>query len=159
MNNDKDFDNIEDAFPDAVKSSLTNRYGPVPSVPADIDAAILADARRHFQQHGPASQRPPRWRRISTWQWTAIASTLAAACVAFVVWQPQQNHNEQFADAAKFQEFQDSDVDMNGRTDILDAFALARQMRDGVESGHDINHDGRFDRLDIEIVARESVRL
>ena len=155
MNNDEE----KSALPDAMKAALSKRFGSVPNVPAEIDASILADARRHFEQHGPASQRPARWRRVSTWQWTAIASTIAAAGLAFVVWQPQPNHGEQFADTAKVQQFQGSDIDLNGRTDILDAFALARQMRDGVRNGHDMNHDGRFDQLDIEIVARESVKL
>ena len=154
MNNEE-----EVPLPDSVKAALSSRYGTVPSVPAEVDAAILADARQHFQQHGPASQRPRRWRRFATWQWTAIASSIAAACVAFVVWQPQENLNEQFADIGATQQSQNSDVDRNGRIDILDAFVLARQMRDGIGNGHDINHDGRFDQLDIDIVARESVKL
>ena len=52
-----------------------------------------------------------------------------------------------------------SDVDLNGRVDILDAFAMARQLRDGSGEARDFNHDGRFDKLDIDLVAREAVKL
>lgn len=159
MKNDKDSDEIDDTLPETVKSALSVRYGAVPSVSSEIDESVLADARRHFEQHGPWSHRPARRRKISAWQWTAIASTIAAACAAIVVWQPAEMSDESFTDATKVQDPEGSDVDQNGRVDILDAFALARQMRDGVGSGHDINHDGRFDQLDIEIVARESVKL
>jgi hypothetical protein len=159
MMSDKDFDEIEDTLPEVVKSALSVRYGAAPSVPSEIDESILADARRHFEQSGPASLRPARRRKISAWKWTAIASTITAACAAFVVWQPAEKSGEAFTEATKVQDSAGSDVDRNGRVDILDAFALARQMRDGVGSGHDINRDGRFDQLDIELVARESVKL
>ena len=52
-----------------------------------------------------------------------------------------------------------SDLDLNGRVDILDAFAMARQFRDGDTEARDFNHDGRFDELDIDLVAREAVKL
>ncbi len=159
MKNDKDFEEIDDALPEAVKSALSVRYGGTPSVSSEIDKSILADARRYFEQPGSASLRPARPRKISAWQWTAIASTITAACAVSVVWQPAEKTGESFIKATKVQEPEGSDVDRNGRVDILDAFALARQIRDGVGSGHDINHDGRFDQRDIELVAGESVKL
>ena len=48
MKEDMDFDEINEELPDAVKSALRNRFGPVPDVPSNIDQSILADARRHF---------------------------------------------------------------------------------------------------------------
>ena len=51
------------------------------------------------------------------------------------------------------------DVDLNGRVDILDAFAMARQLRDGRGEARDFNHDGRFDKFDIDVVALEAVKL
>ena len=132
MKDDKDFDEIDDTLQEAVKSALSVRYGGTPSVSSEIDESILADARRHFEQSGPASLRPARRRKISAWQWTAIASAITAACAAFVVWQPVEKSGEAITDATKVQEPAGSDVDRNGRVDILDAFALARQMRDGV---------------------------
>ena len=163
MNDERKLDDAENGLPDSVKAGLKNRYGPVPAVPSEIDHAILADARRHFEQHGPATLRPARRRRVSAWQWTAIASTVAAACVVlFTLRPPQPNQESRVAarwDASSLDDELRSDVDLNGRVDILDAFVMARQLRDGSTEARDVNHDGRFDGLDIDLVAREAVKL
>ena len=169
MKEDMDFDEINEELLDAVKSALRNRFGPVPDVPSNIDQSILADARRHFEQHGPAVLRLKKRRRVSVWQWTAIGSTMAAACVLFFAMKQQQPQLENSFAARSNAVSADaelasvapltSDVDLNGRVDILDAFAMARQIRSGRDKSYDINHDGRFDQLDIDIVAREAVKL
>ena len=54
-----------------------------------------------------------------------------------------------------------SDIDGNGRVDILDAFKLARGI-EGVERGAtewDINGDGVVNREDVDYVAFKAVRL
>lgn len=163
MNDERKPDDAEIGLPDSVRAALKNRYGPVPSVPSEIDKAILADARRHFEQHGPATLRPARRRRVSAWQWTVIASTVAAACVVLVALRtPDPNQASNVAarsDAATVFDELRGDVDLNGRVDILDAFAMARQFRDGDPVARDFNLDGRFDELDIDLVAREAVKL
>ena len=162
MNDDRKPDDAEPGLPDSVRAALKNRYGPVPGVASEIDNAILADARLHFEQHGPANLRLARRRRVSAWQWTAIASTVAAACVMLFALRPQPLHQD-FSVATRSDSSSDaelrSDVDLNGRVDILDAFAMARQFRDGGGKLRDFNHDGRFDELDIEFVAHEAVKL
>lgn len=47
------------------------------------------------------------------------------------------------------------------RLDILDAFALARQLKAGPvnEPRWDVNHDGTVDDRDVRTIAREAVRL
>lgn len=163
MNDERKLDDAENGLPDSVRSALKNRYGPVPAVPSEIDHAILADARRHFEQHGPATLRPSRRRRVSAWQWTAIASTVAAACVVlFALRPPQPNQESSVASRSDVSSLNDelrSDVDQNGRVDILDAFAMARQLRDGRGEARDFNRDGRFDKFDIDVVALEAVKL
>lgn len=160
---DSEFEDINAEPPDTVKAALRTRFGPVPDVPSNIDQSILADARRHFEQHGPASLRPTRWRRVSKWQWTVLGSSVAAACVLFFAMKAQPPQNEQTFAARSVDESSDaelkSDVDLNGQVDILDAFAMARQIRSGQDMRYDINRDGRFDKLDIDIVAREAVKL
>ena len=150
-------------LPDAVKAALRKRFGPVPDVPSNIDHSILADARRHFEQHGPAALRPTRWRRVSTWQWTAIGSTVAAACVLFFAMKPQQPQLENSLASQSIAESADaklaSDVDLNGRVDILDAFAMAREIRSGRGGFRDMNRDGLFDQMDVDLVAQEAVKL
>lgn len=163
MTDERESDDAENELPDSVRAALKNRYGPVVSVPPGIDKAILADARRHFEQHGPATLRSARRRRVPAWQWAAIASTAAAACVVFLSLRTHrdaaQTDTIARSDAAMVNGDFRSDVDLNGRVDILDAFAMARQFRDGSAEAPDCNHDGRFDELDIDMVALEAVKL
>ena len=169
MKDKMEFDEFGEGLPDAVKAALRERFGSVPDVPSNIDQSILADARRHFEQHGPGALRLTKRRRLSVWQWTAIGSTVAAACVLFFAMKPPQPQSQNsyaarsdaMSPAAELTANAEvtSDVDFNGRVDILDAFAMARQIRSGQDKLYDINHDGRFDATDIDIVAREAVKL
>jgi len=164
MKDDLEFDEVGEELPDAVKAALGKRFGPSPDVPSNIDQSILADARRHFEQHGPAALRLTKRRRISAWQWTAIGSTVAAVCVVFFAMKPHEPQSENtFAARSAAVVSADpeltSDADHNGRVDILDAFVMARQIRSGQDKSYDINRDGRFDKLDIDMVAREAVKL
>ncbi len=150
----------DDGLPEDYRAELKNRYGPMPNVPWDIDNAILADARQHLSTHRALVGRQKRW---SPWQWAAMATTVAAAAVICVVWLPDPaDHNVAFNRATDSSTSADvdirSDVDQNGRIDILDAFAMARQIRSG-ERTHDINSDGRFDDLDVKLVAERAVML
>ena len=163
MNDERKLDDADNGLPDSVRAALKNRYGPIPAVPSEIDHAILADARRYFEAHGPAILRPAGRRRVSAWQWTAIASTVAAVCVMLFALRPQQPDQDSSvatrSDASSSDGDLRSDVDLNGRVDILDAFSMARQLRDGGAEARDFNHDGRFDGLDIDLVALEAVKL
>ena len=52
------------------------------------------------------------------------------------------------------------DLDQSGRVDILDAFALARQLDSDVVPTHgDFNGDGIVDRADVDAIAMAAVRL
>ena len=52
------------------------------------------------------------------------------------------------------------DFDHNGQVDILDAFALARQMRDSEEEEEwDINGDGLVNQKDVDVIALAAVSL
>ena len=163
MNGDLEFDELNEELPDAVKAALKKRFGLVPDVPSNVDQLILTDARRHFEQHGPAALRLKKRQRVFVWKWAAIGSSVAAAGVLLFAMRPQQmpeesrmttTSNAVSADVALM-----SDVDRSGRVDILDAFAMARRIRSGQDESYDINHDGRFDETDIDIVAREAVKL
>jgi hypothetical protein len=163
MNDETELNEFGEELPEALKPTLRMRFGPVPDVPSSVDEAILTDARKHFEQHGPAALRLTKRRRVAMWQWTAIGSTVAAACVVFFAMQPQPQQPERSFAAKSNAVFADtelkSDVDRNGRVDILDAFVMARHIRSGQDKSYDINRDGRFDKLDIDMVAREAVKL
>ena len=52
------------------------------------------------------------------------------------------------------------DLDGNGRVDILDAFAVAREIRSGRnQSEFDINGDGRLTQADVNEIAQRAVTL
>jgi hypothetical protein len=53
------------------------------------------------------------------------------------------------------------DLNRDGRIDILDAFALARQVEHGEKPGRqlDLNGDGMIDRRDAELIAAHAVSL
>jgi len=53
------------------------------------------------------------------------------------------------------------DIDGNGRVDILDALALARNIKDNrvAEQPWDFNGDGAIDRQDVDTVAQSAVSL
>lgn len=53
-----------------------------------------------------------------------------------------------------------ADLDGDGRVDVLDAFHLARMLRDSTTSPrHDVNGDGVVDGRDVDLVVAEAVRL
>ena len=109
--------------------------GSVP-VPAEVDRAVLAMARR----------RPSRSRRRLRW---AAAVAVAAAVILAVLLVPPG--------APSVRE----DIDGNGRVDILDAFALARQVEAGrgADRQWDFNGDGIVNGADVRTVAMAAVRL
>ncbi len=122
-------------------------------VPRDIDDAVMAAARSALSERRRGRIAARRWAR-----WTA-----AAAGLALVVWignvltttRPTALRSvaPQLASAP-------GDLDRSGGVDILDAFALARQLDSGTAPTHgDFNGDGRIDRADVDAIAMAAVRL
>jgi hypothetical protein len=148
MTNPQDFDESESALPDAFRSAMRSRYGPVPEVPPEIDRAILADARQHLLTNAPIIKR----RRFNAWKVAAFASTMATAAVLFLAFSPRSVDGPRESVA--------QDLDGNGRVDILDAFVMAREIRSGRgQSIHDVNGDGQLDQTDINEIAQKAVML
>ena len=115
-------------------------------VPRAIDHTILKVAEWKF---GPSTQ--SRARRV--WWWTALA-TASAVLVAFglVIVQRQHSPNAGFAI---------EDVNRDRQVDILDAFALARKIKQGSSSDKkfDLNGDGVIDEKDVATIAGHAVSL
>ena len=118
-------------------------------VPPEVDARILAAARARLAQ--------PR-RRIAAFGWGAAAA--AAILVISVLLVTPANRAPLLAPSVKLAS-RAEDVNRDGRVDILDAFALARQIEAakpiGVQS--DMNADGVVDRKDVDILAQAAVSL
>ncbi len=99
-------------------------------------------------------------RRSKLLRLVGLTSTLAAAAVALMIWvrPPGGNVDGQrpLASANSLKE----DVDGNGRVDILDAFAVARQLQRGNSVvAVDLNGDGRTTQADVDALAQRAVML
>lgn len=145
MLNPEELDDLPE-LPSSLASELKSRYGPVPEIPEAIDRAILADAQRHLHQTIPVRARA-NWR----WRFAVIGSSVAAACM--LLFALNRLEPQQPASVAR-------DLDGNGRVDILDAFAIAREIQHGRnQPGFDINGDGRLTQADVNEIAQRAVTL
>lgn len=154
---------------------LNALFGSGLSVPAEVDRAVIDRANRHFVRRG--RRRP--WSR-----WAASAAAAAAVIIFAVVLETQfsgpskqesksdqhfsappaerKSKSDQFASttlAAKARLA--TDIDENGRVDILDAFKLARHIESAEtrQAKWDINGDGQVNRDDVDVIAFAAVRL
>jgi len=109
------------------------------SVPPNIDAAILADARAGWR-------RRMRFRPIQRWM-LAGGSIAAALLIAWGVAALVHRQPPQMA--------QLGDVNHDGRVDILDALVVAQALKSGgkLDPAWDVNHDGVVDQKDVEWIA------
>lgn len=133
-----------------LKAGLRAIHGISQPVPHDIDRAMRQAILSHFE-HSSADRRCiwPRWRFVS---WTAAAAGILAA-----VWMltPMYSPSPMLAKGDP------SDLDRNGRVDVLDAFMLARRLESTVlvDLAADVNHDGRIDERDVDAIAQQAVAL
>ena len=141
----------EPTIPSGLAEDLAELYRPPIEVPREVDDGILFAARRRFGDT-----------RRSHW-WGAIGT---AAAIVFVVFLVQHALRPPAPTAGPPEGEQllvmnHRDVDGSGRVDILDAFALARQLKSGGAGGEhwDVNGDGRVDRADVDAIAMTAVRL
>ena len=121
-------------------------------VPGDIDDAVMAAARSALSERRRGNLAARRWAR-----WTA-----AAAGLALVVWIGSVLTRQPVVQPTALRQLASvpGDFDRSGRVDILDAFALARQLdSDVVPTLGDFNGDGRIDRADVDAIAMAAVRL
>jgi len=130
------------------------------SVPPEVDWAIIDGAHRHLIRRG--RRRP--WPR-----WAAVAGAAAAVIIFAVVLETRfsrvsdtnrtSDKSAWAPEAAKAGLA--SDIDGNGRVNILDAFKLARRIESAgaTEGKWDINGDGLVNRDDVDLVAFVAVRL
>src|SRR6266576_4776 len=145
MNNDVPRDEDLKAPPrliEALRQASSERI----FVPPAIDRTILKAAERQFSPAG-------RGRSRRGWWGTGLA-TASAVVVAFAL------VTSQWQRVAKGR-FALEDVNHDGKIDILDAFALARQVKQGGASDKilDFNGDGVVDEKDVATIAAQAVKL
>lgn len=138
-------------LPEKLREDIKGLYQSSATVPPEMDRAILDRAHQHFAR---PKQRRIRW--IRPWK---IAAAAAVIIFAFSL-----SLNKLSGPAPEYVQqtvVQATDIDRNGRVDILDAFILARQIEQAnpIKSEWDINGDGQVDRSDVDTVALAAVRL
>jgi hypothetical protein len=119
-------------------------------VPSTFDNAIERAARAHL-----SGERAPRFRWMTLLAWvTAATAIIVAGLFLFLPSRPGTN-------LVKAPDLAREDINGDGKVDILDAFALARQLRNGAvpNRGLDLNGDGIVDERDLQIIAGKAVRL
>jgi hypothetical protein len=161
------------AAPPELVRDLQTLAQPPPAVPPSVDEAVLRQVRAHLA----ALSKPPALAsraNFGEWlgvvraslrglfeqpsaglaRWAAMAAAVALALgIAYIASRPAAKSSPT-AWAAE-------DINHDGRVDILDALALARQIEAGPATAAqlDLNHDGAVNRQDVELVAACAVRL
>jgi hypothetical protein len=122
------------------------------TVPPAQDAALLALA-------GPAAGRIRGRRRA---RWAGAGATLAAVAAALALAFLRSPEDRSAAAPIALAAAGPMDVNGDARTDILDAFAVARAIERGDAAGHpgwDVTGDGRVDDADVDALAAAAVAL
>ena len=130
--------------PDGLISDLRTLFTPRQAVPPAVDEAVLARARR---------QMVVRRRRRMVLRW-ALPPAAAAAVILWFVLGP-------FLTPGGGRTVTAQDIDGNGRVNILDALALARNIKSDqvADQPWDFNGDGEINRKDVDTVAMSAVSL
>ena len=119
-------------------------------IPPTTDEAILRAARRHLGQPTPTRR---VWFRLMPWAATAAVIVLLAAIPGLFMRPAARPDRDSVSTRG--------DLNHDGRVDILDAFALARQLKEGGSRNlqSDLNGDGVVDQRDVATLAARAVKL
>jgi len=136
--------------PSRLVSALQQVSKPQIFIPPTLDESILKAANQHLV---PRKEPKPLWLRLSPWFAAAAALFLALALVPHLL--------RKSGPSPSAGRFVLEDVNHDGRVDILDAFALARQLKAGTSPNRhlDINGDGVVDERDVTTLAARAVKL
>lgn len=155
-----------DTLPPAIIDALRELDGPAVLPDPQRDADVLSGARQYLAGAAPVDRKRRNLRLF--FAGSAGGAIAAAAMIAFVVFVWSPVHNEApMADMTAMsveenaaQPPRPGDLDQDGTIDILDAYALAKQVqRDGASPTQDLNHDGQVNQLDVDWIANQTVAL
>ena len=141
----------EPVYPPALARDLASLLGPGPTVPPEVNEAVINAARTQFTHQ--------RRRRLLL-RLAPLGAAAAAAIALIMLSLPTRYADQRQAESHEITVIPE-DIDRNGHVDILDAFALARRIEaDGVLGlAWDINGDGEVDGGDVDTVAMTAVRI
>jgi hypothetical protein len=152
-NNSHDQDEGLEAPPQLVSALKRLPQAPV-FIPPTADEAILRAARRHLAL--------PESGRRGWFGWFRFMPRVAAAAAAILLLAAIPQFFKQPAPGpARGSAFARGDLNHDGRVDILDAFALAMQLKQGETRNLqlDVNGDGVVDERDVAALAARAVKL
>ena len=146
-NRERDRDALE-AHPELV-SALKRSAKAAVFVPPTVDAAILHAARRHLSRQ---RERGFNWSSLIRWGF-AVAALVLLLAVA-----PQFLRKSGSVPGSSLV---GGDLNRDKQVDILDAFALARELKTGAQPSPqlDMNGDGVVDTRDVATLAARAVSL
>lgn len=149
-------ENLDSRISSKLSADLNVLFEPKRPVPPEVDRAVSDRIHRHFVFEKPTKDNRRRLRWAGLWKVAAAAAVVIFAFSLDLTKKPAPIIDYSVRTGA-----QATDIDLNGRVDILDAFTLARQIKDAgqVESKWDMNGDGLIDDNDVDIVALAAVRL
>jgi hypothetical protein len=118
-------------------------------IPPTVDEAILDSARRHL---APRKARGFKWLLVMRWGGAVAALVALLAILPRFVQRAGSGSNVVAVPG---------DLNHDGHVDILDAFALARELKSGAQpaASRDINGDGVVDERDVAALAARAVSL
>ena len=118
-------------------------------VPPTVDQAVLRAARRQFR---PRLAPRRLWLRFVPWAAGGVAALLLLTLLPRLLQHPRSSPDGSLAR---------EDLNRDGRVDVLDAFALARQLKTGRAPSLqlDVNGDGVVDERDVQAIAAQAVKL
>jgi len=146
-NRDRGNESLE-APPELISALRRSSHVPI-FIPPTVDEAILDSARRHLVGK---KDKGFQWILVIRWGFAVAAMVLLLAILPRFVLKPGSGSNAGVVPG---------DLNHDGRVDILDAFALARELKTGVHAGpgRDINGDGIIDERDVAALAARAVSL
>lgn len=133
-------------------------------IPPSVDESIMAEARKHLSPP-PVRKKPTNMIAWSGWGVALAASVVLVASLSQRNRQPfdaAQSESTPVAEMASASPvYKREDINQDQSVDILDAFALARQLEGGgaVQTELDFNNDGVIDRGDVDWIAQTSVKI
>jgi hypothetical protein len=144
MNGHEQNDGNETQPPAKLSEELKSLYSLPRVIPPQVDDAILSVARKHL-----ASAKSRRIVQFPRWLAAAAVVALAAVLASLLL------------SVRRSPVMAREDINRDGRVDVLDAFALARRLQQGVTTDRlfDINGDGVVNQKDINAIATRAVKL
>ena len=143
-------DESDPQMPQGLTDALGDLYDAKLVVPDEVNQRIMTAAREHLDElpgaHSIPIMRYMRW---------GLATAASVGLVSGLLWLQMNDQPDPVGPVAI------EDIDASGGVDILDAFVVARHVRDGLpfSKSMDVNGDGTIDKQDIRQIAMRAVTL